>query len=168
RPCLCPARVVVKDLPRRCWKTEGSFSLPLFLAITRSVAVCRMLLCVNWLPQTVGECSPCGALYLCEFVSCTAATVTGVLLLIFSLNLHNRVTQLNWSLIDLVNTGASAVFFFIASIVLSAVNNRQAGEIAAAVRLAPLTRVRFLAGMGRNHRQVSALRTHTLTSVYQQ
>eukprot|EP00062_Callorhinchus_milii_P021696 gi/632978688/ref/XP_007906055.1/ PREDICTED: CKLF-like MARVEL transmembrane domain-containing protein 4 [Callorhinchus milii] len=83
--------------------------------------------------ETVGECSPCGALYLCEFVSCTAATVTGVLLLIFSLNLHNRVTQLNWSLIDLVNTGASAVFFFIASIVLSAVNNRQAGEIAAAV-----------------------------------
>lgn len=43
-------------------------------------------------------CSPCGGVYFFEFVSCSAFVVTGVLLLIFSLNLHTKVPHVNWSL----------------------------------------------------------------------
>lgn len=43
-------------------------------------------------------CSPCGGVYFFEFVSCSAFVVTGVLLLIFSLNLHTKVPHINWSL----------------------------------------------------------------------
>ncbi|XP_059849276.1 CKLF-like MARVEL transmembrane domain-containing protein 4 isoform X3 [Hypanus sabinus] len=48
--------------------------------------------------ETVKECLPCGGLYLFEFVSCTTFVVTGVLLLMFSLNLHTKVPQINWNL----------------------------------------------------------------------
>ncbi|XP_076856787.1 CKLF-like MARVEL transmembrane domain-containing protein 4 isoform X2 [Brachyhypopomus gauderio] len=48
--------------------------------------------------ETVMMCSPCSGIYLFEFVSCSAFVVTGVLLLIFSLNLHTKVQQVNWSL----------------------------------------------------------------------
>ncbi|GCC38482.1 hypothetical protein chiPu_0016996 [Chiloscyllium punctatum] len=48
--------------------------------------------------ETVKECLPCGGLYFFEFVSCTAFVVTGVLLLMFSLNLHTKVPQINWNL----------------------------------------------------------------------
>lgn len=44
------------------------------------------------------ECSPCEGLYFFEFVSCSALVVTGVLLLMFSLNLHTRIPQINWNL----------------------------------------------------------------------
>lgn len=43
-------------------------------------------------------CSPCGGVYFFEFVSCSAFVVTGVLLLIFCLNLHTKVPHVNWSL----------------------------------------------------------------------
>ncbi|KTG38415.1 hypothetical protein cypCar_00021165 [Cyprinus carpio] len=48
--------------------------------------------------ETIMMCSPCAGVYLFEFVSCSAFVVTGVLLLIFSLNLHTKVPHINWSL----------------------------------------------------------------------
>ncbi|KAG8001609.1 CKLF-like MARVEL transmembrane domain-containing protein 4 [Nibea albiflora] len=48
--------------------------------------------------ETIMMCSPCGGVYFFEFVSCSASVVTGVLLLIFSLNLHTKVPHVNWSL----------------------------------------------------------------------
>ncbi|XP_059849274.1 CKLF-like MARVEL transmembrane domain-containing protein 4 isoform X1 [Hypanus sabinus] len=83
--------------------------------------------------ETVKECLPCGGLYLFEFVSCTTFVVTGVLLLMFSLNLHTKVPQINWNLTDLINTIVSTLLFFIASIVLAAMNHKRKGEIAAVV-----------------------------------
>ncbi|RXM30101.1 CKLF-like MARVEL transmembrane domain-containing protein 4 [Acipenser ruthenus] len=74
--------------------------------------------------ETIMECSPCGGLYFFEFVSCSAFVITGVLLLVFSLNLHTK---------DLVNTGVSTTFFFLASIILAALNHRTGAEIAAVV-----------------------------------
>ncbi|XP_023790762.1 CKLF-like MARVEL transmembrane domain-containing protein 4 [Cyanistes caeruleus] len=79
------------------------------------------------------ECSPCEGLYFFEFVSCSALVVTGALLLLFSLNLHTRIPQINWNLTDLVNTGVSTFFFFIASVVLAALNHKTGAEIAAVV-----------------------------------
>ncbi|NXC25535.1 CKLF4 protein, partial [Xiphorhynchus elegans] len=48
--------------------------------------------------ETIMECSPCEGLYFFEFVSCSALVVTGALLLLFSLNLHTRIPQINWNL----------------------------------------------------------------------
>uniref|UniRef100_G3U105 CKLF like MARVEL transmembrane domain containing 4 n=2 Tax=Elephantidae TaxID=9780 RepID=G3U105_LOXAF len=81
--------------------------------------------------ETIMECAPCEGLYFFEFVSCSAFVVTGVLLVLFSLNLHVRIPQINWNLTDLVNTGLSTLFFFIASIVLAALNHKAVAEIAA-------------------------------------
>ncbi|NWW81887.1 CKLF4 protein, partial [Climacteris rufus] len=83
--------------------------------------------------ETIMECSPCEGLYFFEFVSCSALVVTGALLLLFSLNLHTRIPQINWNLTDLVNTGLSTFFFFIASVVLAALNHKSGAEIAAVV-----------------------------------
>ncbi|XP_036201059.1 CKLF-like MARVEL transmembrane domain-containing protein 4 isoform X2 [Myotis myotis] len=83
--------------------------------------------------ETIMECSPCEGLYFFEFVSCSAFVVTGVLLILFSLNLHMRIPQINWNLTDLVNTGLSTFFFFIASIVLAALNHKAGAEIAAVI-----------------------------------
>ncbi|NWH72030.1 CKLF4 protein, partial [Piaya cayana] len=83
--------------------------------------------------ETIMECSPCEGLYFFEFVSCSALVVTGVLLLMFSLNLHTRIPQINWNLTDLVNTGLSTFFFFVASVVLAALNHRTGAEIAAVI-----------------------------------
>ncbi|XP_012868104.1 PREDICTED: CKLF-like MARVEL transmembrane domain-containing protein 4 [Dipodomys ordii] len=83
--------------------------------------------------ETIMECSPCEGLYFFEFVSCSAFVVTGVLLVLFSLNLHMRIPQINWNLTDLVNTGLSTFFFFIASIVLAALNHKTGAEIAAVI-----------------------------------
>uniref|UniRef100_A0A2D4HDS4 MARVEL domain-containing protein n=3 Tax=Micrurus lemniscatus lemniscatus TaxID=129467 RepID=A0A2D4HDS4_MICLE len=79
------------------------------------------------------ECSPCEGLYFFEFVSCSALVVTGVLLLMFSLNLNSSIQQINWDTTDLVNTGMCTFFFFIASIVLAALNHKKGAEIAAAI-----------------------------------
>ncbi|XP_004744642.3 CKLF-like MARVEL transmembrane domain-containing protein 4 [Mustela nigripes] len=83
--------------------------------------------------ETIMECSPCEGLYFFEFVSCSAFVVTGVLLILFSLNLHMRIPQINWNLTDLVNTGLSTFFFFIASTVLAALNHQTGAEIAAVI-----------------------------------
>ncbi|XP_048371154.1 CKLF-like MARVEL transmembrane domain-containing protein 4 isoform X2 [Sphaerodactylus townsendi] len=83
--------------------------------------------------ETIMECSPCEGLYFFEFVSCSASVVTGVLLLMFSLNLHTRIPQINWKITDLVNTGLCTFFFFIASVVLAALNHRKGAEIAAVI-----------------------------------
>ncbi|KAM9121875.1 CKLF-like MARVEL transmembrane domain-containing protein 4 isoform 1-T1 [Pangshura tecta] len=83
--------------------------------------------------ETIMECSPCEGLYFFEFVSCSAFVVTGALLLMFSLNLHTRIPQINWNLTDLVNTGLSTFFFFIASVVLAALNHKTGAEIAAVI-----------------------------------
>uniref|UniRef100_A0A8C5P2K6 CKLF-like MARVEL transmembrane domain containing 4 n=1 Tax=Jaculus jaculus TaxID=51337 RepID=A0A8C5P2K6_JACJA len=83
--------------------------------------------------ETIMECSPCEGLYFFEFVSCSAFVVTGVLLILFSLNLHMRIPQINWNLTDLVNTGLSTFFFFIASVVLAALNHKTGAEIAAVI-----------------------------------
>ncbi|XP_031424598.1 CKLF-like MARVEL transmembrane domain-containing protein 4 [Clupea harengus] len=77
--------------------------------------------------ETIMMCSPCGGIYFFEFVSCSAFVVTGVLLLIFILNLHTKVPHINWNLTDLVNTVVSTFFFLLASIVLAAVTQSGAG-----------------------------------------
>ncbi|KAF3832753.1 hypothetical protein F7725_026418 [Dissostichus mawsoni] len=59
--------------------------------------------------------------------------VTGVLLLIFCLNLHTKVPHVNWSLTDLVNTAASTFFFFLSSLVLACINHNTGAEIAAVI-----------------------------------
>ncbi|XP_042584060.1 CKLF-like MARVEL transmembrane domain-containing protein 4 [Cyprinus carpio] len=83
--------------------------------------------------ETIMMCSPCAGVYLFEFVSCSAFVVTGVLLLIFSLNLHTKVPHINWSLTDLINTATSTLFFFLASVVLAALNHQTGAEIAAVI-----------------------------------
>ncbi|XP_076856777.1 CKLF-like MARVEL transmembrane domain-containing protein 4 isoform X1 [Brachyhypopomus gauderio] len=83
--------------------------------------------------ETVMMCSPCSGIYLFEFVSCSAFVVTGVLLLIFSLNLHTKVQQVNWSLTDLINTAVCTLFFFLASVVLAALNHQSGAEILAVI-----------------------------------
>uniref|UniRef100_A0A8D2JJD7 MARVEL domain-containing protein n=1 Tax=Sciurus vulgaris TaxID=55149 RepID=A0A8D2JJD7_SCIVU len=83
--------------------------------------------------ETIMECSTCEGLYFFEFVSCSAFVVTGVLLILFSLNLHMRIPQINWNLTNLVNTGLSTFFFFIASIVLAALNHKTGAEIAVVI-----------------------------------
>ncbi|KAK2853920.1 hypothetical protein Q5P01_006581 [Channa striata] len=83
--------------------------------------------------ETIMMCSPCGGVYFFEFVSCSALVVTGVLLLIFSLNLHIKVPLVNWSLTDLVNTAASTCFFFLSSLVLACINHNTGAEIAAVI-----------------------------------
>ncbi|CAN9507263.1 unnamed protein product [Ophioblennius macclurei] len=83
--------------------------------------------------ETIMLCSPCGGVYFFEFVSCSAFVVTGVLLLIFCLNLHTKVPHINWSLTDLVNTAASTLFFFLSSLVLACINHKTGAEIAAVI-----------------------------------
>ncbi|XP_030575288.1 CKLF-like MARVEL transmembrane domain-containing protein 4 [Archocentrus centrarchus] len=83
--------------------------------------------------ETIMMCSPCGGVYFFEFVSCSAFVVTGVLLLIFCLNIHTKVPHINWSLTDLVNTGASTLFFFLSSLVLACINHNTGAEIAAVI-----------------------------------
>lgn len=83
--------------------------------------------------ETVMMCSPCGGVYFFEFVSCSACVVTGVLLLIFCLNLHTKVPHINWSLTDLVNTAVSTLFFFLSSLVLACINHKTGAEIAAVI-----------------------------------
>ncbi|XP_063330518.1 CKLF-like MARVEL transmembrane domain-containing protein 4 [Pelmatolapia mariae] len=83
--------------------------------------------------ETIMMCSPCGGVYFFEFVSCSALVVTGVLLLIFCLNIHTKVPHVNWSLTDLVNTGASTLFFFLSSLVLACINHNTGAEIAAVI-----------------------------------
>lgn len=61
--------------------------------------------------ETIMMCSPCGGVYFFEFVSCSAFVVTGVLLLIFCLNLHIRVPHINWNL-----TVSTSFFFFSSTI----------------------------------------------------
>uniref|UniRef100_A0A1A8IUC2 CKLF-like MARVEL transmembrane domain containing 4 n=5 Tax=Nothobranchius TaxID=28779 RepID=A0A1A8IUC2_NOTKU len=83
--------------------------------------------------ETIMSCSLCEGVYFFEFVSCSAFVVTGVLLLLFSLNLHIKVPQVNWSLTDLVNTAASTFFFFLSSLVLACINHNTGAEIAAVI-----------------------------------
>ncbi|XP_027015979.1 CKLF-like MARVEL transmembrane domain-containing protein 4 [Tachysurus fulvidraco] len=83
--------------------------------------------------ETVMMCSPCTGVYLFEFVSCSSFVVTGLLLLLFILNLHSKLTQINWSLVDLINAACSTLFFFSASVVLAALNHQSGAEIAAVI-----------------------------------
>ncbi|KAL7978850.1 hypothetical protein Chor_013339, partial [Crotalus horridus] len=66
--------------------------------------------------ETIMECSPCEGLYFFEFVSCSALVVTGVLLLMFSLNLHSRIPQINWNttIFGFLATAVYAVNSFLA------------------------------------------------------
>ncbi|XP_029464051.1 CKLF-like MARVEL transmembrane domain-containing protein 4 [Rhinatrema bivittatum] len=99
------------------------------LKVTQVVLALIAFICI----ETIMHCSPCEGLYFFEFVSCSAFVVTGVLLLMFSINLHTRIPQINWNLTDLVNTGLSAFFFLIASIVLVSLNRKTGAEIAAVI-----------------------------------
>ncbi|XP_028595520.1 CKLF-like MARVEL transmembrane domain-containing protein 4 [Lacerta agilis] len=99
------------------------------LKIAQVVLALISFICI----ETIMVCSPCEGLYFFEFVSCSASVVTGVLLLMFSLNLHARIPQINWNITDLVNTGLCTFFFFIASVVLAALNHNKGAEIAAVI-----------------------------------
>uniref|UniRef100_A0A8D0BWW8 CKLF like MARVEL transmembrane domain containing 4 n=1 Tax=Salvator merianae TaxID=96440 RepID=A0A8D0BWW8_SALMN len=99
------------------------------LKIAQVVLALISFICI----ETIMECAPCEGLYFFEFVSCSALVVTGVVLLMFSLNLHTRIPQINWNITDLVNTGLCTFFFFIASVVLAALNHKKGAEIAAVI-----------------------------------
>ncbi|XP_003225393.1 CKLF-like MARVEL transmembrane domain-containing protein 4 [Anolis carolinensis] len=99
------------------------------LKVAQTVLALISFICI----ETIMECSPCEGIYFFEFVSCSASVVTGVLLLMFCLNLHARIPQINWNITDLVNTGLCTFFFFIASVVLAALNHRKGAEIAAVI-----------------------------------
>ncbi|XP_032087004.1 CKLF-like MARVEL transmembrane domain-containing protein 4 [Thamnophis elegans] len=101
-----------------------------YLKIAQVVLALISFICI----ETINQCSPCEGLYFFEFVSCSALVVTGVLLLMFSLNLHSRIPQINWNTTDLVNTGICTFFFFIASIVLASLNHQKGAEIAACIQ----------------------------------
>nr|XP_033798353.1 CKLF-like MARVEL transmembrane domain-containing protein 4 isoform X2 [Geotrypetes seraphini] len=73
------------------------------LKVTQVVLALIAFICI----ETIMHCSPCEGLYFFEFVSCSAFVVTGVLLFMFSLNLHTRIPQINWNL-TLFGAGASA------------------------------------------------------------
>ncbi|XP_076011405.1 CKLF-like MARVEL transmembrane domain-containing protein 4 [Genypterus blacodes] len=103
-----------------------------YLGILKLVEVVLALIAFICI-ETIMMCSPCGGVYFFEFVSCSAFVVTGVLLLIFSLNLHTKVPHVNWSLTDLVNTAACTVFFFLSSLVLVCINHNTGAEIAAVI-----------------------------------
>ncbi|XP_033897166.2 CKLF-like MARVEL transmembrane domain-containing protein 4 [Acipenser ruthenus] len=111
------------------WDTDYLKSNFGILKIIQVVLALIAFICI----ETIMECSPCGGLYFFEFVSCSAFVITGVLLLVFILNLHTKVPQINWSLTDLVNTGVSTFFFFLASIMLAALNHRTGAEVTAVV-----------------------------------
>ncbi|XP_073439097.1 CKLF-like MARVEL transmembrane domain-containing protein 4 [Dendrobates tinctorius] len=115
----------------RAVRCHGDYirSLPGVLKSGQVVLALLAFICI----ETIMECSPCEGLYFFEFVSCSAFVVTGVLLLMFSLSLHERVPHINWILTDLVNTGLSALFFFIASVILASLNHKSGAEISAAV-----------------------------------
>uniref|UniRef100_A0A3P9L0F6 CKLF-like MARVEL transmembrane domain containing 4 n=1 Tax=Oryzias latipes TaxID=8090 RepID=A0A3P9L0F6_ORYLA len=83
--------------------------------------------------ETVMMCAPCGGVYFFEFVSCSASVVTGILLLIFCLNIHTKVPHINWNLTDLGNTAVSTLVFFLSSLVLACINSKTGSEIAAVV-----------------------------------
>ncbi|MEQ2177847.1 CKLF-like MARVEL transmembrane domain-containing protein 4, partial [Xenoophorus captivus] len=55
--------------------------------------------------ETIMMCSPCAGVYFFEFVSCSSFVVTGVLLLIFCINLHIKVPQVNWNLTVCIKRG---------------------------------------------------------------
>ncbi|KAG9475088.1 hypothetical protein GDO78_003506 [Eleutherodactylus coqui] len=78
-------------------------SLPGGLKCSQVVLALLAFICI----ETIMECAPCEGLYFFEFVSCSAFVVTGVLLLMFSLALHERVPHINWVL---------TVFGFLATI----------------------------------------------------
>ncbi|XP_060643988.1 CKLF-like MARVEL transmembrane domain-containing protein 4 [Anolis sagrei] len=104
-------------------------SAPGRLKAAQAVLALISFICI----ETIMECSPCEGIYFFEFVSCSASVVTGVLLLMFCLNLHARIPQINWNITDLVNTGLCTFFFFIASVVLAALNHKKGAEIAAVI-----------------------------------
>lgn len=100
--------------------------------ILKVVEVVLSLICFICI-ETIMLCQPCEGVYFFEFVSCSAFVVTGVLLLIFCLGLHTKVPHVNWTLTDLVNTAASAFFYFLSSLVLAALNKNGSSEIAAVI-----------------------------------
>lgn len=79
-----------------CFFSPLKLNHVLYFLFFRSLQVLSLIsfICI----ETIMMCSPCGGVYLFEFVSCSAFVVTGVLLLIFCLNLHIKVPQVNWNL----------------------------------------------------------------------
>ncbi|XP_078475610.1 CKLF-like MARVEL transmembrane domain-containing protein 4 isoform X2 [Lampetra planeri] len=85
--------------------------------------------------KSVPACSRCGALYLVEAVSFLALLLTGALLLLFALSLHLRLPNLNWPLLDVVNTAVWTALLFLASVLLAALGDGGSGAHVAAVTL---------------------------------
>ncbi|KAF4090855.1 hypothetical protein AMELA_G00030370 [Ameiurus melas] len=111
------------------WNTHYLTSQLGILKISEAVLSFIAFICI----ETVMMCSPCAGVYLFEFVSCSSFVVTGLLLLIFILNLHTKLTPINWSLVDLINAVCCTLFFFIASVVLAAFNHKSGAEIVAVI-----------------------------------
>ncbi|KAJ8271388.1 hypothetical protein COCON_G00102470 [Conger conger] len=120
------ARNVLGDIRCDTEYLKSNFGI---LKITEVALSLIAFICI----ETIMLCLPCGGVYFFEFVSCSASVVTGVLLAVFSLRLHAKVPQVNWTLTDLVNTGACTFFFFLSSIVLASLNHSSAAEIAAVI-----------------------------------
>nr|XP_032833501.1 CKLF-like MARVEL transmembrane domain-containing protein 4 [Petromyzon marinus] len=85
--------------------------------------------------KSVPACSRCGALYLVEAVSFLSLLLTGALLLLFAFSLHLRLPNLNWPLLDVVNTAVWTALLFLASVLLTALGDGGSGAHVAAVTL---------------------------------
>nr|XP_032834925.1 CKLF-like MARVEL transmembrane domain-containing protein 4 isoform X1 [Petromyzon marinus]XP_032834926.1 CKLF-like MARVEL transmembrane domain-containing protein 4 isoform X2 [Petromyzon marinus]XP_032834927.1 CKLF-like MARVEL transmembrane domain-containing protein 4 isoform X1 [Petromyzon marinus] len=83
--------------------------------------------------EAVGACSRCSAVYFFEFVSCTAFLGGLTLITVLATSLQQRISLINWVLMDHIFTLLCTVFLFIASVVLAALNDGLGPDIAAVV-----------------------------------
>ncbi|XP_068426838.1 CKLF-like MARVEL transmembrane domain-containing protein 6 [Clinocottus analis] len=75
------------------------------------------------LEETVHSCISCSALYLFEFVSCSAFLFTLLLLVLLYTALHDRVGISCWPRLDFVYTVVIAVLFLLSSIIFASSNS---------------------------------------------
>ncbi|XP_037532606.1 CKLF-like MARVEL transmembrane domain-containing protein 6 [Nematolebias whitei] len=85
------------------------------------------------LEETISSCLRCSPLYFFEFVSCSAFLFTGLLLLLLSTCLHEKVGISCWPKVDFVYTALIALLFLISSIVFAAENGGSSKEIISVV-----------------------------------
>ncbi|XP_054847808.1 CKLF-like MARVEL transmembrane domain-containing protein 6 [Eublepharis macularius] len=85
------------------------------------------------LEEVIEVCTSCGGLYFFEFVSCSAFLLCIPILAMYCTSLHERVGKEQVKQLDFWIVSVLAIFFFLASVVFSATNDRTSIEIAAIV-----------------------------------
>ncbi|CAL8248936.1 unnamed protein product [Lota lota] len=114
-----------------------TFSVPSSLLSVRRFGVKVAEVLLSFLAFVVEEvvtsCLSCGALYLFEFVSCTAFLFSLLLLILLATKLNSMVGITCWVKLDFVYTAVIALCFLLASIVFAAVNGGTSLEYTAVV-----------------------------------